>query len=56
MHSFERAAHAQEEHHEALLRELRMIDQVRIYEVLQVSAAIVREENVYGFGGRIGFV
>jgi hypothetical protein len=33
-----------------------MVDQIRIDHVLQVPAAVVRKEDVDGFGGRIALV
>ena len=40
------AAHAQEQQHEALLGEAGVVDQVGVDHVLQVAAAVVREQDV----------
>jgi hypothetical protein len=47
VHGLERFAHAQEEHHQSPLRELCVVDQIRIDHVLQVAASIVGKEDVH---------
>jgi hypothetical protein len=56
VHSLERPAHAQEQHHEPPLGELCVVDQVCVDHVLQVAAAVVRQQDVDCFRGRIGLV
>jgi hypothetical protein len=41
VHSLQRLTHAQEQHHQPPLRELCMVDQVRVDHVLKVSATVV---------------
>jgi hypothetical protein len=53
VHGLERPAHAQEEHHQSPLRELCVVDQIRIDHVLEVAAAVVWEEDVDGLGRRV---
>jgi hypothetical protein len=56
VHGLERLAHAEEQHHEPALGELCVVDEVRVDHVLQVAAAVVWQEDVDGFRGRIGLV
>lgn len=48
VHVLHAAADAEEEEHEALLGEARVVDEVGVDEVLQVAAAVVGEEDVDG--------
>jgi hypothetical protein len=48
VHGLERFAHTQEEHHQSPLRELCVVDQIRIDHVLEVAATVVWEEDVDG--------
>ena len=54
MHSAERLAHAEEEHHELALRKAGVVDQVGVDHVLQIAAAVVRQQDVDGLGGLVG--
>jgi hypothetical protein len=46
MHSLQRFAHSQKQLHQPLLRELGVIDQIRIDHVLQVPSSVVRQKYV----------
>lgn len=54
MHRLEGFAYAQEQHHEVLLGESGVVDQVGVDHVLEVTAAIVRQEDVHRLGGLVG--
>ena len=54
VHSPECLADAQEEHHEAALGEVGVVDEVGVDNVLEVAAAVVGEEDVDGLGLLVG--
>jgi hypothetical protein len=56
VHGLERVAHAKHELHELLLRELCVVDEVCVDHVLQVSAAVVRQQDVHCLGARVVLV
>lgn len=54
VHSPQRLADAEEQHHEAPLGELVVVDEVRVDHILQVAALVVRQQHVDGLGGLVG--
>jgi hypothetical protein len=56
VHSLEGLADAEEQGHEAALGELCVVDEVGVDEVLQVTAAVVGQEDVDGLCRGVGFV
>lgn len=51
VHRTQSLAHAQEQHHQMALGEVSVVDEVGIDHVLQVSTAIVRQQDVDGLAG-----
>lgn len=54
VHGPEGLADTEEEHHEAFLGELGVVDEVGIDHVLEVAAAVIRQQDVYCFCGLVG--
>lgn len=51
VHGPQRLAHAQEQHHQVALGEAAVVDEVGVDHVLQVAAAVVRQQDVDGLAG-----
>lgn len=51
MHLAQRLTYAQKQLHEAFLGEFGVVDQIGVDQVLQVSSAVVRQQNVHRLGG-----